>query len=154
MRFRRHPVVSKLLDEQIVDALSAVDDARAHLARVVADGEPLMARRAAHTSVGRAFDEADVLLRRATAMARQRSYRDWSLWRHRLSSLDNARQIHLLAEQDEYGLLPIGSVRAIDTGMSGPDIGDLLHGQSRPPGTLPSYGLDLEALLTATTAVD
>ena len=78
------------------------------------------------------------------------SYREWSLWRHRLSSLGIARQVHLFAEQDDSGLLPIGSVRTIDTGMSGPDIGDLQHGHSRAPGTLPTFGLDLEALLTAT----
>ena len=68
---------------------------------------------------------------------------------------DKARwgSFHLLAEQDESGLLPSGSVRAVDTGMSGPDIGDLQHGQSRPPGTPPTYGLDIEALLTSPIGV-
>lgn len=153
MRWLRQPVVSKLLVDQIDEALTAVDDARAELAFVVAERAPLRDRRDAHARVRRAFDEADALLRQATATARQHSYREWSLWRHRLSCLDTAHQIHLFAEQDEPGLLPIGSVRAIDTGMSGPDIGDLQHGQSRAPGTLPTYGLDLEALLTAPAGV-
>jgi len=153
MRWLRQPVVSELLVDQIDEALTAVDNARAELACVVAERASLRDRRDAHAKVRRAFDEADALLRQATAAARQHSYREWSLWRHRLSSLDTARQIHLLAEQDEPGLLPIGSVRAIDTGMSGPDIGDLQHGQSRAPGSLPTYGLDLEALLTAPVGV-
>lgn len=149
MRRSRRPVVSALLVEQIDEALSAVDCARAELAGVVAERAPLRERREAHARVRRAFDEADALLRRATDAARQQSYREWSLWRHRLSRLDTARQIHLLAEQDESGLLPIGSVRAIDTGMSGPGLGELQHGQSRAPGTLPTLGLNLDALLTA-----
>lgn len=128
----------------------SVDAARADLTCVVADRAPLRDRREAHARLRHAFDDADALLRQATATAKPHSYREWSLWRHRLSSLDIARQVHLFAEQDDSGLLPIGSVRTIDTGMSGPDIGDLQHGQSRAPGTLPTYGLDLEALLTAT----
>jgi hypothetical protein len=150
---RRHPLVPKSLVDQIDQALTAVDDARAELARVIADQAPLPARREAHARVRHAFDDADALLRQATALARQRSYRGCAEWRHRLSTLDLARQIHLLAEQDEAGLLPIGSVRAVDTGMSGPDIGDLQHGDSRDPGTLPAYGLDLEALLTTPPGV-
>jgi hypothetical protein len=143
-------VVPQPLSDDIRDALAAVDDARAQLARTLAARAPLRERRDAHLKVTHAFDEADALLRQATALAKQRSYRDWSLWRHRLSSLDVARQIHLFAELDDSGLLPIGSVRAIDTGMSGPGIGDVQHGQTRPPGTVPGYGLDLEALLGAT----
>jgi hypothetical protein len=143
-------VVPKRLVDRIEESLRAVDDARTDLEGVIAHDAPLRDLRAAHARVRHAFDEADALLREATALARQRSYREWSQWRHRLSSLDNARQIHLLAEQDEWGLLPIASVRAIDTGMSGPDLGDLQHGKSRDPGALPVYGLDLEALLTAT----
>ncbi|NYD41104.1 hypothetical protein [Nocardioides panaciterrulae] len=150
---RRPPAVSTLLVDQIDEALTALDDARAELARVVAARSPLRDHREAHARVRRAFDEADALLRQATATARQHSYREWALWRHRLSSLDVARQIHLFAEQDEPGLLQIGSVRAIDTGMSGPDIGDLQHGRSRAPGALPTYGLDLEELLTAPAGV-
>jgi hypothetical protein len=149
MRGRRKPVVPQPLVDRIEASLQSVDSARAELARVVAEGAPLRGRREAHARVRHAFDEADALLREATALARQRSYRDWSQWRHRLSSLDGARQVHLFAEQDEPGLLPIGSVRAIDTGMSGPDLGDLLHGHSRSPGSPARYGLDLEALLNA-----
>jgi hypothetical protein len=150
---RRHPAVPKVLIDQIDGALAAVDDARAELTRVVASGATLLARREAHASLRQAFDDADALLRKATALARQRSYGDWSRWRHRLSSLDTARQIHLFAEQDDLGLLLLGSTRALDTGMSGPDIGDMQHGQSRAPGALPTYGLDIEALLTATEGV-
>jgi hypothetical protein len=150
MQHRRQPVVPKLLVDQIEESLRAVDDARADLEGVVAHGAPLRDRRAAHARVRHAFDDADALLREATTLAKQRSYRDWSQWRHRLSSLDTAQQIHLLAEQDEQGLLPITSVRAIDTGMSSPDLGDLQHGHSRDPGSLPAYGLDLEALLIGT----
>jgi hypothetical protein len=149
MSWHQRPVVPEVLVGQISDALAAVDEARAELARVVAAGAPLRDRRAAYASLGHAFDEADALLREAVALARQRSYRVWGLWRHRLSSLDTARQVHLFAGQDDVGLLPLGSVRAIDTGMSGPDIGDLQHGMSRAPGSPPTYGLDVEALLTA-----
>ena len=140
-------MVPQLLVDRADEALTEVDNARSELARVVAGGAPLRDRRAAHARVRRGFDDADALLRQAAADAKQRSYREWSQWRHRLSSLDTARQAHLFAEQDELGLLPIGSLRAIDTGMSGPDLGDLQHGRSHVPGTLPAYGLDLEALL-------
>lgn len=149
MRRRRQPVVPSMLVDQISEALAAVDDTRAELDRVRAAHSSLCERREAHARVRHAFDDADALLREACAVARQHGYRDWSLWRHRLSSLDAARQIHLFAEQDQPGLLPLGSVRAIDTGMSGPDIGELQHGQSCAAGTLPTYGLDLETLLTA-----
>lgn len=150
MKRRKQPMVPSILIDQIDEALTVLDGARAELRCVVAARAQLRDRREAHARVTHAFDEADALLRQAVAIAKQRSYRDWSLWRQRLSSLDTARQIHLLTEQDEPGLRPSGSVRAIDTGMSGPDIGELQHGQSRAPGSLPTYGLDLEALLTAT----
>jgi hypothetical protein len=64
-----------------------------------------------------------------------------------LSRLATARQAHLLAEQQDPGVLPLGSVRAVDTGMSGPAIGELQHGHSKAPGTPPSYGLDMATLL-------
>lgn len=149
MRRSRQPVVSELLVGRIDEALTVVDAAGAALAAATAARAPLAERREAHRRLTHAFDHADALLREATALARQRSYREWSLWRERLSSLDTARQIHLLAEQDEPGLRPSGSVRAIDTGMSGPDIGELQHGESRPPGSVTTYGVDVEALLTA-----
>ena len=152
MRKRKRPVVPKLLSDQISEALAAVDDAQANLATALADRAPRLERRRAHARVTHAYDEADALLRQATTLAKPHSYREWSLWRHRLSSLGTARQIHLFAELDDSGLLPIGEVRAIDLGMSGPDIGEFQHGESRPPGTPPTYGLDLDAVLDATDA--
>lgn len=147
MRSRSQPAIPAQLIHQIDGALAAVDTARTQLAGAIAEDAPVRDLRTAHARVRHAFDEADEFLRRATGLAREHSHREWSLWRHRLSSLDAARQIHLLAEQDCIGVLPIGSRRAIDTGMSGPDIGELQHGQSRAPGTPPAYGLDLEALM-------
>lgn len=41
----------------------------------------------------------------------------------------------------------LGTVQALDTGLSGPFIGELRHGASVEPGTPASYGLDLEAVL-------
>lgn len=154
MRWRRQqPVVPTELVTQIDEALATVDTARAELDRATKSAAPLLIRRAAHTNLRRAFDAADALLRQATGIAKQHSYREWSQWRSRLSRLDTARQIHLFAEQDDMGVLRLGSVRAIDTGMSGPDIGELQHGKSRAPGTPAAYGLDIEALLTAPPAL-
>lgn len=152
MRRHSRPAVPAVLVHRIDQALIAVDEAGSELVAVAA-GAPLRDRREAHARLRRAYDDADGLLRQATTMAMGRSYGEWGRWRHRLSALDTARQIHLLAEQDEQGLLPIGSVRAIDTGMSGPDMGDLQHGKSRPPGSLPTYGLDLEAVLMSPAVV-
>ena len=151
MRWRRQPqpVVPTELTHRIDEAEAVVEAARAELVRVVTDQAPLVARRAAHADLRHAFDTADALLRQATAIARQHSYAEWRPWRHRLSTLGTARQVYLLAERDDRSLLRICSVQAIDTGMSGPDIGELQHGESRPSGTAPAYGLDLEALLTA-----
>lgn len=49
----------------------------------------------------------------------------------------------------EPGLAAFGlcTVQALDTGLSGPFIGELRHGASVEPGTPASYGLDLEAVL-------
>ena len=145
----RRPSVSNALAERIDEAVAAVDNARVELARAVADRVVLRELRQAHARVTHAYDEADALLREATALAKPRSYGEWSLWRRRLSSLDTARQGHLFAELDTSGVMPSGTIRAIDTGMSGPDIGELQHGRSRPPGTPPTYGLDLEGVLLA-----
>ena len=57
-------------------------------------------------------------------------------------------QVHLFAEQDDTGVWPLGSIRAIDTGM-----GELQHGQPRPPGTPARYGLDMDTVLTAPPSV-
>ncbi|MDI6909557.1 hypothetical protein [Nocardioides sp.] len=140
------PVVPLDLQRQVTDALAAVARAETRLARVPL-GAPLVARRPAHAALTRAFDAADAVLRQATTIAKQHSRHEWALWRHRLSRLDTARQIHLLAETDDPSVLRLGTVRAIDTGMSGPDYGDLLHGESCEPGTPARYGLDLEAVL-------
>ncbi|MBI2242558.1 MAG: hypothetical protein HYU55_00875 [Nocardioides sp.] len=140
------PVVPLDLQRQVTDALAAVARAETRLARVPL-GAPLVARRPAHAALTRAFDAADAVLRQATTIAKQHSRHEWALWRHRLSRLDTARQIHLLAETDAPSVLRLGPVRAIDTGMSGPDYGDLLHGESCEPGTPARYGLDLEAVL-------
>lgn len=148
-RHTREVVPQDLLGE-IAAALGRVDEARAELAEVISTGAPMQERRAAYTRVRLAYDEADLLLRRATALARERSYRDWSLWRRRLSRLDAARQAHLFAEQDDTGMRRIGSVRALDTGMAGPSIGEMQHGESREPGAVATYGLDIDAVLVET----
>lgn len=80
-------------------------------------------------------------------VAKKCSRRDWAQWRKRLSDLDTRRQIHLIAEMDAPDILRTNSIRAIDTGMSGPDLGDLQHGESMPAGSPATYGLDVEALL-------
>lgn len=80
-------------------------------------------------------------------VAKHRSRRDWAQWRTRLSDLDTRRQIHLIAELDADSLLRTNSVRAIDTGMSGPDLGEMQHGDSMPLGSPATYGMDVEALL-------
>ncbi len=147
MRRNRPPIVPADLQRQVTAALAAVARAEAQLVCVPLDA-PLLARRAAHAALTRAFDAADAALRAATAIAKEHSRREWAIWRHRLTRLDTARQRHLLAERDDPNVLQLGTVRAIDTGMSGPDYGDLLHGESQEPGAPAHYGLDLEALLT------
>ncbi|MGN6781137.1 MAG: hypothetical protein ACTHJH_06520 [Marmoricola sp.] len=134
---------------QIEDALARLEAARERLALTVdaSPPAPLLDRRAAYRAVRLAFDDADALLRAATGLARLHSSAEWSRWRSRLSALDARRQAHLFAEVDDVALLPVGAVRAVDTGMSGPDIGELQHGESCPPGTPATYGLDAEALL-------
>jgi hypothetical protein len=141
------PIPADLV-RRIDDATADLDTARARLAAALAAGEPLPELRRAHADVRHAYEAAEALLRRAAALAKPHSYREWSRWRHRVCSLSTQRVAHLFAEQDLSGLRPIGSVRAIDTGMTGPAIGDLIHGRSREPGAPATYGLDLEALLT------
>lgn len=55
----------------------------------------------------------------------------------------------LTAGRTEPGLAAfgLGSVQALDTGLSGPFIGEFRHGALVEPGTRPSYGLDLETVL-------
>lgn len=146
---KRATAVPPGLAAQIDEALARVAAARKQLALTVlaSPPAPLVDRRAAYRAVRLAFDEADALLRSATGLARVHSYAEWSRWRSRLSALGAQRQVHLFAEVDDVALLPVGAVRAVDTGMSGPDIGELQHGDSCPPGTPATYGLDAEALL-------
>ncbi len=153
---RRHPPVPKELIKEIDTALSWLDRAQARLKRLTAHPASIPERRQAHAEVGLAFQAADRALRRATALVsqptstdQQHSYLEWSHWRKRLSRLDLERQAHMLAEQDDMGVLFPSSVRTVDNGMSGPDIGDLQHGESLPPGTPARYGLDMDAVLAS-----
>ena len=148
MMERRDPVSTDLI-KRIEEALARVDAASAALAVVEGVESPLLDRRAAHTELRQAFDAADALLREATSLAKRHSFGEWTQWRSRLSQLDDARQAHLFAERDDMGVLRLGSVRAIDTGMSGPAIGELQHGETMPPGSPATYGIDLDARLTA-----
>ena len=143
----RRPSISNELLGQIDESLVRVTTARVELERTMSGPVPLPTRRAAHTELRHAFEYADTLLRQATAIAKERSYREWSLWRDRLSRLDAARQMHLFIEQDDSGVLPTGTVRAIDTGMTAPNNGELQHGCSKPPGSPATYGLDVDAML-------
>lgn len=131
-------------------ALKEVEDARAALVEARRTGADRARRRQAHADLRAAYDVADARLREVTDALKQaghRRYVEWSRWRERLSRLDTERQVHLFDEREDTGIRSSGSVRAIDTGMSGPAIGELQHGESRPPGTAARYGLDMEAVL-------
>ena len=135
----------------VAAALEHVHAAKAILARVRRTGAPAGARHQAHADLRAAYQSADDRLREITTELKrrgQRSFVEWSRWRARLSALDQERQVHLFDEVDDHTLRPLGSVRAVDTGMSGPDIGELQHGESVPPGTPARYGLDLDALMS------
>lgn len=146
-----------LVPEELVAAaraaLARVDDEVAALERLTDQGATLVARREQRRRTRRAIDEADVLLRQAAAATRGRSHREWSRWRRRVSRLSLARHVLAFAESDEIATLPVHSVRAVDTGMSGPSIGELQHGASRPPGSPARYGLDLDAALASPSRV-
>ncbi len=144
---RNRPVVPAPLVAEIEQSLVALDRARARLETTNRPGAPLADRRAGRAEVGSAFALADRLLRRAAELSRPGPYSEWRIWRHRLSQLDLAEQRHLFAESDDVACLGMGSVRAVDTGMSGPSIGELQHGHSRAPGTPARYGLDMAAVL-------
>jgi hypothetical protein len=137
------------LDEELRPLLAEIADARAALLMLTGDDVTLDERRAAHRRLREAYLAADAVLREATREAKGRSRYEWMRLRTRLSALDTARQQHLMVERDEVPVPPIGSVRAIDTGMSGPAIGFHLHGRSQDPGTPARYGLDVEAALRA-----
>ena len=141
---RRRTVVPEELTGEIDEALVAVDAATAELNKATYDTASRETRRDAHAELGRAFERADALLRRATQIAGEHSHRERSKWRARLSQLDTARQVHLFAEQDDPGVALLGNVRAVDTGMTAPRLGELQHGESKPPGTPATYGLDVD----------
>ena len=135
------PRVAPELVQRIDVALNKVDSARTALDATTASRAPLNLRRAASTELRRSFDAADARLREATIIAKARSRHDWAHWRKRLSDLDTRRQIHLIAELDAGNILRTNSIRAIDTGMSGPDIGEMQHGDSKPPGSPATYAM-------------
>jgi hypothetical protein len=135
----------------IATALEQVDTAKAILATARHTGADPRARHQAHADLRFAYQTADDRLREVTTVLKQRgqhSYVEWSRWRSCLSSLDSERQLHLFDEVDDHTLRPVGSVQAVDTGMSGPAIGELQHGESVPPGTAARYGLDMDALMS------
>lgn len=146
-RRERSPVPTAL-EGQITEALEAVDRARAQFDAVRALQEPLAERQRARAELKMAFDSADQLLRRAVSLVRseasgpwQGSFVTWSKWRNILSRLDAQRQAYMFAVTDDLGVLPVGSVRAVDYGMAGPAIGDIQHRHTRPPGTPARIGV-------------
>lgn len=144
---RRTAVRLRELDAELAPLLAEVAAARDALLTRTGDDVTLDDRRAAHRRLREAYLAADAVLREATREAKGRSRYEWMAMRARLSALDTARQQHLMAERDELPALPLGSVRAQDTGMSGPAIGFHLHGRSSGPGSPARYGVDVEAVL-------
>jgi hypothetical protein len=130
-------------------ATTAAAAACTALDAVLRDQAPLAVRRAARADVAAAFADADRLLRAAAELTRPGPYHEWRQWRHRLSQLDLAKHRYLFAQSDDLACLEMGTVRAVDTGMSGPSIGELQHGASRPAGAAADYGLDIAAVMAA-----
>lgn len=149
MSRRTRPLVPQELVTRIAAALELVDTRHAALDEAVAGGASLETRRALRKDLRTGFDEADALLREATTRTRPHAYGEWSKWRTRLSRLDMAKQFLLFEETDDIAVLGLGNVRAVDTGMAGPSIGELQHGRSKSPGTPARYGLDMEEVLAA-----
>lgn len=155
-RFRtsRRPAVPQELVARAREALSQVERARIHAEQAAgSSGVALAWRREADASLDRAFQQADAVLREATRTARRHSYRAWMRWRSQLSWLDQQRQQHLFAVADRPALLQLGSIRAIDSGMTKPLIGEMAHGASKPAGAPARYGIDLEEVLRRTDAL-
>ncbi len=144
---RRTAARLRELDAELAPWLAEIAAARAALQARSGDDVTLDERRAAHRRLRLAYLDADAVLRTATRAAKSRSRHEWMQLRTRLSALDTARQLQLMAERDETSVPVIGSVRAIDYGMSGPAIGDHLHGRSKDPGAPARYGVDVEAAL-------
>lgn len=137
------------LEQDLQKPTAEIDEAKEALTDLVADGASVSERRAGHRRLRRAYDDADRVLRAATREvlgARPRSVA-WSALRSRLADLDTERQLHLTRERDDLSVLPLGEVQALDTGMSGPAIGELQHGRSVPAGTPATYGEDLDTVL-------
>lgn len=159
MRRRTHPrsqrpdPVPSELASRIDDALRAVESAHEHARMAAGRGVALAWRREADAELDRAYLEADRLLREATRMAREHSYHAWMDWRTKLSWLDQRHQEQLFAVADRPARLQLGSVRAVDSGMTKPLIGEMAHGASKPAGAPARYGLDVEAVLRATDAL-
>lgn len=151
---KRHDPVPAELVARIREALADLDLARAHARQAAgSSGVALAWRREADAALERAYQRADALLREATRRARLRSFFAWSQWRSQLSWLDQQRQAHLFAVADRPAMLRLGSIRAIDSGMTRPLIGEMPHGASKPPGTPSRYGIDLEQVLRDTDAL-
>lgn len=149
---RGNPVPASLARE-IDEALARVDAARERAREAAARGVALAWRRQADAALDLAYRDADRLLRQATELARQHSRHSWSQWRSRLSALDLRRQEQLFAVADRPALLRLGSIRAVDSGMTKPLIGEMAHGASKPAGSPARYGLDLEEVLRRTDAL-
>lgn len=150
---RRDPVPAELV-ARIREALADLDEARAHVRRSAgSSGVALAWRREADAALERAYQRADALLREATRRARLHSFFAWSQWRSQLSWLDQQRQAHLFEVADRPAMLRLGSLRAIDSGMTKPLIGEMPHGASKPAGAPARYGIDLEQLLRDTDAL-
>ena len=148
---RRRPKIAVPVElaRQSDCATTAVAAACARLDAVLRETAPLAERRAARADVAAAFADADRLLRAAAELTRPGPYHEWRRWRHRLSQLDLVKLRYLFAQSDDVACLEMGSVRAVDTGMSAPSIGELQHGASRPAGATADYGLDMAAVMAA-----
>jgi hypothetical protein len=136
------------LETAIVEALEEVEGRTSAMAEAIVRSAPLEQRRALRAGLGEAFERADRLLREAVGLTRGRSQGEWSRWRRRLAVLSTAKQKALFGERDDLVCLRLGAVLAVDTGMSGPAIGELQHGASKPPGAPARYGLDVDGLFS------
>lgn len=141
------------LIERATVALADLQSAKSAFAASAAanPNAPSVERRRQHAALRNAFLAADRELRLLVAALADAPYPLRSRWRGKLSDLDIQRQQHLFAEIDDLGVLPLGARRAIDTGMSGPDLHDHIHGRVLIAGSPERYGLDLPA---ATDHVD
>jgi hypothetical protein len=140
------------LEAELDPLLLEIAEAEAALDALTHVEASLDERRDAHRLVRLAYTAADRVLRAASREAKAVDRAEWSRLRTRHSALTTARQLHLMRERDDDPVPAVGSVQAVDTGMSGPAIGDLLHGRSKEPGSPARYGLDLEAVLRARPA--